>query len=432
MNLLKEESKNKLVIVVSHNKELVKKYADQLIEIKDGEIVLNEKINEDEIKLENEVYKKKKTGFKYLFKLGLKYINFKSFKMYLSFVMMVLSFTLLILSVAFILSNPEKTYNSLDDKKYNYTVIKKYKKKDSINTEIVNPSTKEMSSFGVELDKLLIYNYSNYAESYRANKEIYTVIKYNDNVISSLNYKLVGDLPNENEALITKRTMDELGETDYTKVKILGFDKVSGYIEIDYEKEEHENFDLNDAIYVNDFEYYYLLMALLTEKMSYEQVQKINDFKCEDENYFYKCNSPYLSSLERAISASNYSKKIIFPLTIVLITLTILLLINYVFSVIEVHTNDAKIVKMIGGNNKKISILFGTQPFLMITISLMISFVLYFIIKENINFYLFKEFQMLLPVLFLTFSKIIIVLFGIVIIFLLSIIIPIRRIKYIK
>ena len=39
MELLKEISKRKLVIVVSHNLPLIKQYADKLIEIKDGKII---------------------------------------------------------------------------------------------------------------------------------------------------------------------------------------------------------------------------------------------------------------------------------------------------------------------------------------------------------------------------------------------------------
>lgn len=38
MQILKDLSKHKLVIVVTHNQELAKKYATRIIEIKDGKI----------------------------------------------------------------------------------------------------------------------------------------------------------------------------------------------------------------------------------------------------------------------------------------------------------------------------------------------------------------------------------------------------------
>jgi len=39
MELIKEISKDKLVIMVTHNKELSKKYASRIIELKDGKII---------------------------------------------------------------------------------------------------------------------------------------------------------------------------------------------------------------------------------------------------------------------------------------------------------------------------------------------------------------------------------------------------------
>ena len=48
MNLLKELSKERLVIIVSHNIELAKAYADRIIEMKDGEIVRDYCLTRDE------------------------------------------------------------------------------------------------------------------------------------------------------------------------------------------------------------------------------------------------------------------------------------------------------------------------------------------------------------------------------------------------
>ena len=46
MNILKKTSKNKLVVVVSHNEELVKEYSDRIITLKDGKIEKDELIND--------------------------------------------------------------------------------------------------------------------------------------------------------------------------------------------------------------------------------------------------------------------------------------------------------------------------------------------------------------------------------------------------
>ena len=44
MEILKKASKNKLVVMVSHNDELVKKYSDRIITLKDGTIISDEQI----------------------------------------------------------------------------------------------------------------------------------------------------------------------------------------------------------------------------------------------------------------------------------------------------------------------------------------------------------------------------------------------------
>lgn len=46
MKILKNASKNKLVIMVSHNKELVNQYSDRIIELKDGETINDTLVNE--------------------------------------------------------------------------------------------------------------------------------------------------------------------------------------------------------------------------------------------------------------------------------------------------------------------------------------------------------------------------------------------------
>lgn len=50
MNILKKISSEKLVIVVTHDIELAKKYGDRIIEIKDGKIFEDKVINDFEQK----------------------------------------------------------------------------------------------------------------------------------------------------------------------------------------------------------------------------------------------------------------------------------------------------------------------------------------------------------------------------------------------
>ena len=60
MGILKNISKNKLVVMVSHNKELVDKYSDYIIQIKDGKIIDN---GLSQIALKEEKFKKAKSKY---------------------------------------------------------------------------------------------------------------------------------------------------------------------------------------------------------------------------------------------------------------------------------------------------------------------------------------------------------------------------------
>ena len=79
-DLLKEISKEKLVIVVSHDIESANKYADRIIELKDGNIIkdTNPEIEEKEEKLN---LKKSKLPFSYSIKLALKSLTIKPLKL---------------------------------------------------------------------------------------------------------------------------------------------------------------------------------------------------------------------------------------------------------------------------------------------------------------------------------------------------------------
>lgn len=103
MDLLKEISKDKLVVIVSHDEEYAKKYGDRIIEIKDGNII-NDTNEEKEGNLKN-TYKtiKSKLPFKESFKLGVGSLKHKKIKLFFTILLTVA--TLGFLSCADTLSN---------------------------------------------------------------------------------------------------------------------------------------------------------------------------------------------------------------------------------------------------------------------------------------------------------------------------------------
>ena len=76
MNILKEISKNKLVIIVTHNIELAKKYSDKIIYIKDGTIEHNDYIKEF-TDIKTTILRKNKTSIKSIIKLALNGLKIK-------------------------------------------------------------------------------------------------------------------------------------------------------------------------------------------------------------------------------------------------------------------------------------------------------------------------------------------------------------------
>lgn len=76
MDLIKEVSKDKLVIMVTHNPELAEKYADRTVKFQDGKIVSDTHPHEERPK--EDVFKLKKTSMSFLTALKLSFNNIRT------------------------------------------------------------------------------------------------------------------------------------------------------------------------------------------------------------------------------------------------------------------------------------------------------------------------------------------------------------------
>lgn len=141
-NILKKLSKEKLVIVVSHDEDSAKKYADRIIKIVDGSVVAdtNENINETnkELKLV-----KAKLPFIYSFKMGLGNLLYKKFKLILSVLLIVCCLVCFGTMISTLNTNVNDDYIKIFEQKGPVEVfINKYQKKvvyeDIIVEEIKN------------------------------------------------------------------------------------------------------------------------------------------------------------------------------------------------------------------------------------------------------------------------------------------------------
>ena len=127
MDLLKEISKEKLVIIVSHDTESANTYGDRIIEIKDGSVVKD--TNKNLTTTDKDSYKtiKSKLPFKDSFKLGIGSLRHKKIK--LIFTILLTIGTLLFLSIMDTLSNynvEEAHSELLIDKKEDSIKVEKY------------------------------------------------------------------------------------------------------------------------------------------------------------------------------------------------------------------------------------------------------------------------------------------------------------------
>ncbi len=128
MDLLKEISREKLVIVVSHDVESSQKYADRIIEIKDGTVVSDTKPSNNSKKTNEYKTIKSNLPTDKSFKLGVGSLKHKKLK--LIFTVFLTACTLLFLSMMDTLSsyNLEKAHAKLlIDKNEEFVQIEKYK-----------------------------------------------------------------------------------------------------------------------------------------------------------------------------------------------------------------------------------------------------------------------------------------------------------------
>ncbi len=141
LDLLKEISKEKLVIIVSHDEESAKEYGDCIIEISDGKIINDTNDKTDDIKEEYQTIKSH-LPFKDSFKLGLGSLRHKKIKLFFTILLTIISLGFFSASdTLFHRDIPLAHARLLLDKKENYIVLNQYQMiKDEITDTIVEIS----------------------------------------------------------------------------------------------------------------------------------------------------------------------------------------------------------------------------------------------------------------------------------------------------
>lgn len=117
-DILKKISKEKLVIVVSHDMESAKKYADRIIEIKDGEII-NDSKKEDIIENKPLILKKSKLPLLYALKMSLTSFKSKPAKLVMTILLTAISLIFMGITVNFdLFDRNDLVINTMQDNNY--------------------------------------------------------------------------------------------------------------------------------------------------------------------------------------------------------------------------------------------------------------------------------------------------------------------------
>ncbi len=226
MDLLKEISKEKLVVVVSHDVESANNYADRIIEIHDGKVARDTK-EETSDQNNHDSYQciRSKLPWNKSFKLGIGSLKHKKIKLFFTILLTV--FSLLFLSVSDTLSNyeVEKAHAKLlKEQKVPSVQIQKYKLYDEewmgrdllyLNDDDIKKIQKEYpdatpvyqirQEFGTYNynDLLQITQVDDYNDQYytTSNTILAEVVEF-DNIDDVLEEKIIGKVPTENNEIL--------------------------------------------------------------------------------------------------------------------------------------------------------------------------------------------------------------------------------------
>ena len=222
-DLLKEISKEKLVIVVSHDMESAKNYADRIIEISDGNIT-NDTNPETEPKEEKFNLKKAKLPFSYSFKMALRGLTHKPFKLVITCILTAMSLIFMGFTIGCLIFDKETfiTNTMKDNNKFVYIIDKTeyYGRSDSkilpLNNQDISNIKKATNltlnqAYSLyDNEQMLEFTYGNKYENTPQSFSISPVIRdYVEIEDNKLLGKIIGSLPTTDRELVIHKYLAE-------------------------------------------------------------------------------------------------------------------------------------------------------------------------------------------------------------------------------
>lgn len=307
-DLLQKISKDKLVIVVSHNEEMATLYADRIIRIKDGNIQAdtsnNETINSNVKPVEFE--HQNKVSFAYKLKCGFTNLFVQKFKTCVAFLLVFLSlFSVCLMQVSLSYNSEQSIAKTLSNES-SIIILK--------NNSRNNDSVLTISEEFPLQDNLNTYmSNSNYANGYRVSNDTYFILdNTNSSIIGSKEFYFKNDLADgfayvsdyfidlvvnkvDNYSRLTFEDYTQLNDVEVIYKGHSQF-KIAGIIKTDYKNyyDERGNAKTKDnSVYLTfplGYKLNYQYRAIYTTNDTFEKmfIESYSSYYSRNEDYYIK------------------------------------------------------------------------------------------------------------------------------------------------
>ena len=221
-DLLKEFSKDKLVIVVSHDRACAERYGDRIIELADGKIVADNGTVEFPQEIKEEEWKKPKLPNKTAMKIGCSNFRYHPIRFLASILLSVIAFTFLGISLNIAFNRfQDIVFNSMQSNHVKYGVINKYYKDNlviPIKESEKQSIEKEIGTSFCTIDTTIDIQFANMSEYVYYSVVPNGFAEISSDLITRFGFSFNGRLPNaQNELGVTKFMADIIKNLCYSE-----------------------------------------------------------------------------------------------------------------------------------------------------------------------------------------------------------------------
>ena len=404
MRILKNLSKQKLVIVVTHNIELANSFADNIIKITDGKICSKLKVINKNKYSKIKCNRKIKLSFIKLVKYAIKNLNNKLLRNILTIV----AFTIGLLSLGIVLSIKTGFNKELDllnkSSFFNYPlVISKNNYVDNFNNKVENKNgvnVKKGSFVTNEIDDKLINLVNSIDKKYVNGITYYRDIDYEFKNISYVNpsnnyfYLVSGRMPeNKNEVLILYDEEDSISDKLYNYLDVANNGLINNVFKVNDKeliitgivKSNNDYFkSLSGILYSND-----LFDNEITDIYIYANNLKAkNKIKDLLKDYEIFDNAEEVVNLTKKMVDGISLVLILFSVISLIVSMIMIFVISYI-SVME-RSKDIGIYKSIGFRSKDIKNLFIVENLILGMCSFYLTMIFILLVSNVINKFVYS------------------------------------------